>query len=513
MSKSVYVAGYTPQNGPHFDRLMDAADFQKSQAYAHQHIEQITRDLLMAGAANAQVSGFDATLTNGLSVSIAKGNVYAANGLDYDSPDDPSVVSMQAAHASLARIDVIFVTLEANALALSEYRPFRELLTEAQLLAGQSPLEQEFNQPTEIQTHATVAVRTGTPSANPVPSAMNANEVALYRVHVAAGQQGLALADLTDVRPRTRSLQQAFASIDTLNANLPETIDDRVASLITPDSGIVKAYDDLGNVLHLGADYSVLDNRYVLNAFLNESVDDRVAALIRTTANTGILIVYDDASNTLTFSGIPASASVPGTMSAADKVKLDAATAVNTPSTLVLRDSNGDFNGRDLKSARNVVFSDSSIKPKAHRSEDFIEIVNLNSPVQVGSGIVETLYAANSGGVAFDIFVKAEELVNTPLCFEAVLNVGGGSNALALDLYNVTDGVVLDSLSQTTAGNNSPRLGRGVPFFLTGTGRKRLVLRYSNTSGGAYVNLWRARLILNPIFSNCGQSSLNNCVL
>jgi hypothetical protein len=58
---------------------------------------------------------------------------------------------------------------------------------------------------------------------------------------------------------------------------------------------------------------------------------------------TAPIVVTDNGNDTLTISINAATGSLPGSMSAADKTKLDAATATNTGSTLVLRDGSGNF--------------------------------------------------------------------------------------------------------------------------------------------------------------------------
>ena len=55
------------------------------------------------------------------------------------------------------------------------------------------------------------------------------------------------------------------------------------------------------------------------------------------------IVATMDANGNVDITINPATQTDPGTMSAADKTKLDAATELNTPSTIVLRDSNGDF--------------------------------------------------------------------------------------------------------------------------------------------------------------------------
>ena len=105
--KKVFIASVQPRLGwSVFGRNLNPLDFMKSQDFDHHHVEQITKDLLVAGAGSAQVAGFAATLTAGPGVSIAKGDVVDQNGVCYETDqadDGPSVVAMAAAHVSLPR--------------------------------------------------------------------------------------------------------------------------------------------------------------------------------------------------------------------------------------------------------------------------------------------------------------------------------------------------------------------------------------------------------------------------
>jgi len=76
--------------------------------------------------------------------------------------------------------------------------------------------------------------------------------------------------------------------------SLSETIDDRVAALLTAGNLISLTYNDAGNTLTIAV------------SSLNETIDDRVAALLA--AGVGISLTYNDAGNTLT---IDADASAP----------------------------------------------------------------------------------------------------------------------------------------------------------------------------------------------------------
>src|ERR1051325_377456 len=152
MSKQVYVTTIQPDpEGPVFGRVMQSIDFRKSQRFSHEHTEQVVRDLLVAGAADAQVAGFAAAVAGTLHVSVARGSVVDPNGISYDSEsDDATVVALNAAHVTLPRIDLIYATLEADAQTNTEFRPFRRLRTSPEEEAGLQPYPPaQENVPTE----------------------------------------------------------------------------------------------------------------------------------------------------------------------------------------------------------------------------------------------------------------------------------------------------------------------------------------------------------------------------
>jgi hypothetical protein len=221
--KKVYIASVQPDvDGPVFGRNLNPADFMKAQDFDHRHVEQITKDLLVAGAASAQVAGFAATLTAGLGVSIAKGDVVDQNGVCYETDqegDGPSVVAMAAAHVSLPRIDLIVATLSIDTPVLTEFESFRRLRTQAELDASLMAYPAtQYETPTELHTRATIVVKTGVPNASPAAPVAGDGEAPLWRVHVAAGQVTLGGGDLTDVRPLMKSLYQVIADLAVTNA-------------------------------------------------------------------------------------------------------------------------------------------------------------------------------------------------------------------------------------------------------------------------------------------------------
>lgn len=241
MSKKTYVVAIQPNppDGPVFGRVSDPTEFQTAQNFAHAHIETVTKDLLMTGALTPLVSGFTYGLSGGLKLTIQVGHVFDLDGFYYES--EVTEVTHNAAHATLPRVDLVYALLEKDAPAKSEYRPFRQLRTQAELEAGVPDYTPtQVNTPTELHTRATVAVRAGVPDANPVAPAPNANEVPLYYVRVNAAAVALIAGNVTDARNLLRSFLQLLTDYvkkagDTMTGGL------RVPSLgvnIAPDAAV-----------------------------------------------------------------------------------------------------------------------------------------------------------------------------------------------------------------------------------------------------------------------------------
>lgn len=222
MTRKIRYQSYQPDpEGPTYGKVGDPVDMMNSQIFAHQHVEIVTRDFLMAGSPAAQVAGLNYTLPGGLSVSIASGQAVSVTGLSHETLPlgQASLVVLGAAHASLPRIDLVYALLETDAQAEIVYRPYRQLRTEAELSDDVPPYDpDQINQASQEQTRATILVRAGTPNAVPVAPAANANEVPLYQVRVNAGAVNLVAGNVTDVRNKIRSLRDAWVGIDTINA-------------------------------------------------------------------------------------------------------------------------------------------------------------------------------------------------------------------------------------------------------------------------------------------------------
>lgn len=104
-----------------------------------------------------------------------------------------------------------------------------------------------------------------------------------------------------DLRTAGGKINDNFTELYAADAAIAETIDDRVATLLTEGTNITLTYDDGAGTLTIDAAATSGD----ITDF-NEAVDDRVGALID--AGVGISVSYDDGAGTLTISNTGASA-------------------------------------------------------------------------------------------------------------------------------------------------------------------------------------------------------------
>ncbi len=270
MSRKILVQQIQPDpQGPVYGRVSDPIEFMNSQDYAHEHTELISRDLLMAGASEAVVGGFGYSLSGGLGLEIAEGHAVDPNGLSFQTlpVGESTDMTLDAADPALPRIDLIYATLETDADAEIEFRPYVRLRTQMELEEGVPQYAPEqFNQPTERHNRARVFVKKGVPDANPVAPIANSNEVPLFQVRVEAGAVNLTDPKVTDVRNLSRSLSAVWSYLDQLDTNFSEMVDDRVDGLLVDSTYFTKVYDDAGNFLTLDADLGAFDGRYVKGA-------------------------------------------------------------------------------------------------------------------------------------------------------------------------------------------------------------------------------------------------------
>lgn len=314
MSRKVLIQHYVDGNGVEFGRVVKPSEMMSIQDYAHNHIEQITRDLIMRNAASSVVAGFGLTLTGGMNLSVAAGTVVDAQGRSFDTfpAGNPSVLAVSAAHASQPRIDLVYASVSVDQDSENQLLPHRRLRTSLELSEGTPEyLPTNVNVPTERQNRATVSIRQGVAGANPIAPAAGANEVALFHIRVEANAVAITNDKVTDVRTAARSLSEAWTEIDTLNS------------------------------------HPVIAN-------FAEAVDDRFAALFAVTPNTGLSGVYNDAGNSYALAGTAATQQAMGMMSAEDKTKLDAATDANVANAIVRRDVVGNFSAAAVTAANGV---------------------------------------------------------------------------------------------------------------------------------------------------------------
>jgi hypothetical protein len=245
----VHIIQPNPPSGPQFGQVDDPADFLAAQTYQREHIEAITRELLVRGASAGQCYGLNATLAGGMNVTISPGVAVDQAGKLYDSIPATATTLELASGGAQPRIDLIYAQLQADVAAVNELRPFVRLRTAQEIQDGVYYAPQQFDQPTERHTRIVLAVRQGSPSANPVAPAAGANEVPLWRVTVPANATLLQQGNLADARPLLRSLHSVFATLDGLAAQinpaiLAETISDRVAATLVSGSGINLSWND-----------------------------------------------------------------------------------------------------------------------------------------------------------------------------------------------------------------------------------------------------------------------------
>ena len=102
-----------------------------------------------------------------------------------------------------------------------------------------------------------------------------------------------------DLRTAGGKINDNFTELYAADAAIAETIDDRVATLLTEGTNITITYDD-------GAGTLTIDAAATAGGIsdFNEAVDDRVGALID--GGAGINVTYDDVAGTLTISSIAA---------------------------------------------------------------------------------------------------------------------------------------------------------------------------------------------------------------
>jgi hypothetical protein len=246
MSKSRFLEPVTPEGETGvYQPQASLADFNLSQQFSHEHTEQAVEDIV--GSPTAQVAGFDIIVSTGVNTAAtikAPGRVYQPNGTSFELADD-TLLDVAAAN-NQSRIDLIYALLEEDAPAATGVRPYGLLRSLDQQNAGApaNPLIQ-VNHPQERHNRATVGIRTGTPDLNPLPPALQSNEVALYLVKVGKGVTTLSPNDVIDVRNKLTSLYTVSENLRSTRSDVAR-IDKRLSVL--PDEILLSLQGLFGTI-------------------------------------------------------------------------------------------------------------------------------------------------------------------------------------------------------------------------------------------------------------------------
>src|SRR5436853_824449 len=224
MSKKVLVQQIQPDaNGPTFGEVANPADFQKSQIFAHNHAEILARDYVVGACATTIIAGFEHSLPGGMAFRIlAPGHILEPDGRSYEliGAEQVDLVLAQA-DAGLPRIDLVIATIEADANAADESRPFVRIRTLDELTVGVAPYPPtNFDQPTELHNRATVSIKPGMPANPPAAPALGDNERALYAVSLPAAVNFIGSTNVTDLRHLVGSLCVLQDALDQLRKDL-----------------------------------------------------------------------------------------------------------------------------------------------------------------------------------------------------------------------------------------------------------------------------------------------------
>lgn len=227
MPKRVKVQAIQPdEDGPIFGQVSNPADFMKSQIFAHSHADINARDFVVGKCASRAVAGFVLSLLGGMQLRIlAPGQVIGVDGKSYELIGGSVDTTLEESDTELSRIDLIVAVLEADANAADELRPFQRLRTQDELDDGVAPYPPEqFNQPTEQHTRATILVKTGEPGAQPIAPTADPGEEPLYAIRNLPGATQIDGASVIDLRHLVASnceLQDLIANLFNQLSNPP----------------------------------------------------------------------------------------------------------------------------------------------------------------------------------------------------------------------------------------------------------------------------------------------------
>lgn len=171
-----------------------------------------------------------------------------------------------------------------NSLTSSSISDFSEAVDDRvnTLLQDSSTLTKTYNDP-----------------ANTLSLSITANSITDTHINTGAAIAQSKIANLTtDLSTINTSLSSKASTSHTHTSSaitdFSESVDDRVATLLTAGSNITLSYNDTSNTLTIGVD--TLTSADVSD--FSESVDDRVSNLLL--AGTNITLTYDDVAGTLT---------------------------------------------------------------------------------------------------------------------------------------------------------------------------------------------------------------------
>lgn len=190
------------QGGNTYGQVSSPDDLMKAQDFAHEHVNGLTHDFINRSS-RPEIVGFDYSLGAGNAFNItvaAPGRIYTQDGISYDLADD-TTVTFDTAHATLPRIDLVVATIEDEADSELDLIPFVRLRTTEEFEA-EAPAYSPSNisAATELHWKATVSIKKGTPSANPVAPTLDSNEIPLYRVAIGATMIRINELNVTDLR-------------------------------------------------------------------------------------------------------------------------------------------------------------------------------------------------------------------------------------------------------------------------------------------------------------------------
>ncbi|MCP9494301.1 MAG: hypothetical protein MSG64_07585 [Pyrinomonadaceae bacterium MAG19_C2-C3] len=212
----------TAPDSPRYGQVLDPEDFMKSQRFAQEHLDAVVRAFLTGGAPSALVHGFNRQLIGGLRILVqSPGWVFTPSGASYSMTQASTTLTLNPADAALSRLDVVCARLDTSAPAYIDYRPFCQIRTLSERLAGNAPYPPtQFNQPGELHNRAVLVIHTGIPALAPIVPPYPENELPLFFVRIAALKTQLALADVVDYPNRIESLFSIIAKLAAFNSRI-----------------------------------------------------------------------------------------------------------------------------------------------------------------------------------------------------------------------------------------------------------------------------------------------------